>query len=481
ALMRQKTRPPDQRQGGSSVKKILALMMTLVACAGASAAASQNAVASTRPNVVFVMLDDVAKGAWATMPTVRQSIVQRGVAFRNGMVPTSLCCPSRASFLTGNYAHTTGVYGNKADGHGAWQAFQPDENSTLATHLSGSGYRTALVGKYLNGYNSAPEPYVPPGWDDFVAFQAPAYYNYRLTGTVSATHGSSPADYSTDVLSKYAADVVRDTPSSRPLFLYFAPFTAHFPFMPAPRHLNTWHPEDLPVAFNEADMSDKPSWMSDWRFQDPASVQRQQQRQHEMLMSADDAIAAIIDALGPDRMSNTLFIVMSDNGFQTGAHRLVGKNWPYALSTEVPMAMRWDGHLPSGTASRRLTLNIDLTASIAEATGTSWGMDGMSYFSADRTGTVLEQYPQTRLNTPDPALELHPGYCGYRTARWMYVEWSDNKGRELYDYRTDPDEMNSLTGDPQWADQAAQMRALAKTACSPVPPGFTWDRVPLGG
>ena len=454
---------------------IVFILASAIAGVQGQAGTAVAVAAVNQPNVVFIMLDDVPRGMWDAMPTVRREILQQGVRFANGMVPTSLCCPSRSSLLTGNYAHTTGVYDNNSTGHGGWLALQPNEGSTLATHLDDAGYRTSLVGKYVNGYYLAPPTrglsgYVPPGWDDFVAFQQPKYYNYHLVGTVDESYGSAPADYSTDVLTQHAVDIVTSTPASTPLFLYYAPFAAHAPFAPAPRDVGTWHLEPLPGGFNEKDMSDKPAFMNLFEMKNPSTTQHMQQRQHEVLMSADDGVANIIDALG-SRADNTLFVLMSDNGFQTGVHRLYGKNWAFRRSTEVPMAARWDGQITPWSVSQRITLNIDLTATIAEATGTSWRMEGTSALSTERTGTVLEQI---EMNLPTQATNYHPAYCGYRTVNWLFVEWSADQGRELYDYRNDPYELHNLADDPAYHARMSAMRDLAMAACSPVPPDFTW-------
>ena len=216
-------------------------------------------------------------------------------------------------------------------------------------------------------------------------------------------------------------------------------------------------------------MSDKSSFMRDLP---PVSLREQtttQQKQHEALMAVDEAISAIAVALGP-RVQNTLFVFVSDNGYLLGSHRLLGKNFPYAASTEVPMTMRWDGHLPAGVVAERIMLNIDLTATIADAAGAEWPMEGRSFFATPRRGTVLEQ----AVSNPLPSGALRPAYCGYRTKRYLFVEWSGGQGRELYDYRKDPDELQNLIPSRRYHDVVSHLRNRAKATCSPVPPGFSW-------
>lgn len=453
----------------------LAALVLAATAALAPAPGAASAPPATRPNVVFIMLDDVPSGMLDAMPAVQRLLQDRGVTFRNGMVPTSLCCPSRASTLTGRYAHTTGVYTNRNDGYGGWAAFRRWEPKTIAAEMQRAGYRTALVGKYMNGFGfSTPgRSYVPPGWSSFVAFHGrPGYYNYDLSGTVQEQRGDNPTDYSTDVLTNYAVDAVRATPANQPLFLYYAPYAAHAPYIPAPRYVDTWRPEPLDASANEADMSDKARFMQRKPLVDLNRQVQIQQRMHETLRSVDDGVQNIVNALG-NRLDNTLVVLMSDNGYLLGGHRLTGKNFPYARSTNVPMVMRFDGRIDPGSTSYRVMLNIDLAATIADAAGVSQrGMEGMSYFSRPRQGTVLEQMASVR-----PGIhKSHPAYCGYRTRRWLFVEWSGNKGRELYDYRSDPYELRNLAQRSAFQATMRQLRQRAVRTCDPVPPGFTWSR-----
>ena len=144
-----------------------------------------------------------------------------GISFERGYVSNPLCCPSRASILTGRYSHSNGVYTNQnGQPHGGFRAF--DDRSTVATWLDEAGYRTAMLGKYFNGYEG---PYVPPGWDRwFATYVNGAFYDYLATDDgVVRTYGSDPADYGTTVLATEAVRFIESTPADTPLFLYFAP------------------------------------------------------------------------------------------------------------------------------------------------------------------------------------------------------------------------------------------------------------------
>ena len=464
--------------GGLLVTLLVAFSVTSATAATADARGSNAKSAAALaglPNVVLILTDDQPKGTVDAMPTVRSELKNRGVDLKNGIIPTSLCCPSRSSLLTGDHSHTTGVYTNSSTNHGGWPAFQPRENLTLATQLDAVGYNTALIGKYVNGFSTnAPSGYIPPGWDQFIVFDPDnsagdgAYYNYRLFGTVPTRHyGTRPTAYSTDVLGRYAKDFINSVPSDEPLFLYFAPHGPHGPITPADRDKNTWplEPASALPGLNERDLSDKPAWVQDNPRVNALAARKMYTDQHETLMSVDDQVRVIMAALGPEETANTLFVFMSDNGFMLGVHRILGKDVPYRRSSEVPMYLRWDGHIAPKTTDQRVTTNIDVTATIAEAAGVSWPMDGKSYLSSGRAGTVLEQIE----------FSGHPAYCGYRNRNYLYVDYSAGAGEELYDYTVDPYELTNVASDPAYAATVAQLRARAVALCSPTPPGFSWN------
>lgn len=225
------------------------------------------------PDVLLIVTDDQRAHTIAWMDAVGRRILERGTRYPNGMIPTSLCCPSRASLLTGSFAHSTGVWSNGRSDDiphtGGWSVFHAAglEDRTLAVWLQQAGYRTVLVGKYLNGYDDSPVGYVPPGWTAWHAFAVHngAYFDYDLRHTDGSetTHGHDPADYSTDVLSRVAVRSVRAAPVDQPLFLLFAPYAVHGPATPAPRHVGTATVGPfLGPNVNEPDVSDKPPWIA---------------------------------------------------------------------------------------------------------------------------------------------------------------------------------------------------------------------------
>ena len=162
-----------------------------------------------------------------------------------------------------------------------------------------------------------------------------------------------------------------------------------------------------------------------------------------------------------------MIIFMSDNGLQTGEHHIIGKSTPYHASTSVPLVIRWDGRVAAGQVDPRIALNVDLAKTIATAAQVPMTTDGMSILGKrTRAGFVLEAGFNTRYG--------RPAYCGWRTKQWMYVHYSTGE-EEMYSYRTDPDELTNLAGNPAYAGQLSAMKARAKQACRPMPPGFTWS------
>lgn len=422
-----------------------------------------------QPNIIVFVTDDQPTGMLDAMPVVANEIQAKGVEFVNAVMPTSVCSSSRASFLTGNYAHTHGVYTNDANYHGSWPAFVDNEDLTIATQLQASGYRTSLIGKYINEYgrysSKYASNYIPPGWTDFMALNGPTggsagYYTYDLIGTLPTEHhGREPEDYSTDVIRDKALQTIADTPPNKPLFMCLTPFAPHTPFTPAPRHKGKWHKEVVPEGFNESDVSDKPDYIKALPKVSAKTTKKNIKLQHETLMAVDEMVAAVMAAMA-DR-PNTIFVYMSDNGLMHGVHRWKTKDVPYAGSTVVPMLMRWSGQISPGK-EQRIFANVDMTATLATFAGVQWSMDGKAWPDVGRTGCLLEQ-----ANHLD-----HPAYIGWRSKGFLFVEYSEGQGEEFYDYSIDPNELVNRIDDSAYANVIDNHRTKARQQAQPYPPGF---------
>ena len=452
--------------------------ITLACFVAAGVVIPKTAEAATPPNVVIIMADDMRADAIGDMTQLQSLIVDHGVTFQNAMVPTSLCCPSRATTLTGKFAHTTGVWGN-APGTGGWSAFKKNgwEKSNLFTWLHDAGYTTALIGKYLNGYDNAPNNYEPPKVDRWVAMREAAYYEYDLVVDGGTSHfGTSPDYYSTDLLATQAAAFIKNAPTDQPLFAYVAPYGTHPPFTPAPRDIGDCADERAwshvaPPSYNTLPQH-APKWMARlhaWGLAKQEKVDNWHRKACEARLSVDDLVGTVVDALQTTgRLDNTLLIFMADNGFIWGEHRLYGKSMPHEAATRVPMVMRMDGVIPAESVDGRMALNVDIAATISDVTGIAFpGLEGRSVLGNPREGFVLEAIAK-------PDGNKRPAFCGYRTNWAMYAKYA-NGDAELYDYSTNAySEKRNQVNNPRYAKLLSQLRSKAKANCRPLPPGFHW-------
>ena len=433
-----------------------------------------------RPNIVLILTDDQRWDTLWSMPIVQRDLVHQGVTFKNAFVVNSLCCPSRASFLTGGYSHTTGVYSNNPP-HGGFESFRPDEHSTIATWLHKAGYTTALIGKYLNHYGNAGKlGYVPPGWSRWVALAIDTvkYYDYALNidGTVVHYH-HRPQDYSTDVLARQAVRFIHQTKG--PLFLYYATSAPHGPARPDPRDTASF-PNMRPYRppnYNEQDVSDKPAWV---RSLPPMTLKREEtidafrRRQYQSLEEVDRSVGQIVQALkDTNRLSNTMIVFTSDNGLAWGEHRWAGKKDAYEESIRIPMVIRYDPMGPQNRADSHLVLNIDIAPTFAKVAGVSApGADGRSLLplldasaSSWRTDFLVEHLKDR--------IAPIPTFCAVRTEQYLYVLYGTGE-EELYDLSQDPYELQNRASDPVETPTLLQMRQRVKQLCNPPPPGFTF-------
>jgi arylsulfatase A-like enzyme len=258
----------DSNRSSSAWLGSVLLTASLLLPVAAKAPSSGRQLGDTGPNIVLILTDDQRWDTLWAMPHVQSELVARGVTFSNSFVVDSLCCPSRASILTGEYSHTTGIYKNESP-NGGFGSFK--DPSTTATWLHDTGYHTGLIGKYLNGYRPKKVAYIPPGWDRWFAIlqgridnESAYYYNYSVSdqGTL-ASYGATDADYSTDVFAAQADTFIRATDSAQPLFLTFAPVAPHAPARAPTRYAHSFSdlPPYRPPSYNETDVSDKPAYI----------------------------------------------------------------------------------------------------------------------------------------------------------------------------------------------------------------------------
>ncbi len=425
-----------------------------------------------RPNIVLILTDDQSPDSLPHDPAVMpefQSMIQdpadHWVTFPNTFLNTPLCCPSRASILTGRYSHHTGVRTN-FDGQ------RLDESSNIATWLHGAGYHTGLVGKYVNGYPYGTGRYVPAGWDTWLAKkqgrQETAYYRYTsIDQGFPVYHGDGPANYSTTVLQSATDSFIASAPADRPFFLEVSTSAPHRPFTPAPQDVGAYGsmPVRAPPSMGERDVSDKPAWVRAMLPFGPgsrAAVNAMRRGSFESLIAVDRMVASVIAALR-DRgaLDNTVVVFMTDNGFSFGEHRWVGKTCEYDECIRTPFVVRYPGATPH--VDRHLVSNVDLAPTFAELAGVrpQTPVDGLSLVpllrgdpSVPRRAGVLSEYVGD---------DKVPTWWEVRTADFAYVELATGE-RELYDLTgvvgpADPYEVDNRAGDPAYAQAEAALAA----------------------
>ncbi|MGZ4713658.1 MAG: sulfatase family protein [Acidimicrobiia bacterium] len=478
---------------------------------GSTTSSSSSSVGGTRagkPNIVFVLTDDLDLTSYTSnpkrFPQFHRLLAQQGTTFTNAFVTDSLCCPSRASILRGQYVHDHGVQDNLPPNGGFehWQQLGRD-TSTVATWLHAAGYRTALFGKYLNGYPHTVAPtYVPPGWDDWASPSGGnpyAEYNYQLNenGTIQR-YGADPSSYLVDVLAKKSDDFIARHAGKQPFFMYVAPYVPHQPATPAPRYVNSFPDvsSPRPPSYDQPDVAAEPAYVRDRPSLSPA-VQRFDDRLYrrrlQSMLGVEDLLAGIVKSLQrTHQLDNTYIVFTSDNGFHLGEHRLpFGKQTPYETDIHVPLVVRGPG-VPAGRKVTAMAREIDLAPTFATwaHASTPAFVDGQSLASlltakpsgaaprdalvehyatgdassrAARKGDVVDE-PDDDVNPPTAGTPTRgggqalkalkrairgtvavavPPYRALRTPRYMYAEYITGE-KQLFDVVEDPYELHNL-------------------------------------
>lgn len=498
------------------------LIAALLACSLASAGFALPATGQSsgkgdpKLNFLVVVTDDQTLEQMRALPKTERLIGRKGgTVFEQAVVTTPQCCPSRVSYLTGQYAHNTGVLSNK---HGYSALEEP--GNVLPVWLQRAGYKTAHLGKFLNGYEKAVGPLstVAPGWDEWATLLKPRrYLDYELqVNGGSVAYGDRPRDYLTDVLTERTGELIRELGSGADPFYvqldYFAPHTGAGDLSgecgnstgaeraPYARYADT----PLPKAdsFNEREIGDKPIFVQRRDRLDAGTKERMRAAYRcalASLGSVDEGVKELVGVLEEEELlEDTVVIFTSDNGFFYGEHRIPGsKSLPYEESIHMPLLIRVPESVRGPERVRAVgqqVANIDLAPTIldlanAEPCGSSGcrTMDGRSLvpllqgrngFPSDRA--VVVELTQGK-DTVKPTLSC--SYQGLRTTRTLYVEHtsvprpSDRSCEpalevERYDLRSDPFELENLGEDPALAARLETLRDCAGIAGrDPLPSG----------
>ena len=527
-------------------------MFALVSVVGAASAEAKGKD-QKKPNVLVVMTDDMAASDVQFMPNVRKLLANEGTTFENAITNFSLCCPARATFLTGQLAHNHGVIGNFWP-YG-WYGMEGRKN-TLATWLDDEGYDTALVGKWLNGYGAKDgHGEVPAGfdiWRGLLDVSAYDYSNYVMNKdgklaswgdpefaaklvemghiqTVPNPDGfpnviaerdrifgpapydywgeADPADYSPDVTGEMTTKLLRKQKKSKnPFFMWWSVAAPHREDVatsllgrpgPDPRPPERYAGDvaglELPTPpnFNEEDLSDKPSALTNAATPLSAaqveSLREDYQGRAGSLMAVDDHVGEMVDTLKETgQLKNTVIMFLSDNGWLQGEHRITGDKYlPYEESLKIPLIVRGPG-IPKGQTIETQVTNADLAPTLVDLAGAKAErtMDGISLLKGMKDPKKLPERALS-IEAPQP-LFAHPGfpvnrwdrpYSGVRTDRYTYITWNETGEEELYDRQVDPYQLQNVASDPAFAEVKAGLQAKLEQletckgkACNSVAP-----------
>jgi N-acetylglucosamine-6-sulfatase len=453
------------------------------------------------PNVIVIPTDDLAvsdltPSVLEHMPNLREELVEKGTTFDNAFVTNSVCCPSRATILRGQYAHNHQVLHNQPPLGGAKRfRISGGDGSTVATWLQEEGYLTTFFGKYLNGYGG---DYVPRGWDEWYAMSG-NFLSNDLNENGHIVRYDPGRYHLDDVISEKATDYIARTAGAdppfftadRPFLMWIGTKAPHQPATPAPRHEHAYPDVSLPRPpdFDEKDVSDKPDWIKD---NPPLSLEQKRYMQElyrkrlQSMLAVDDMIGELVDSLRESgRLDDTYIFFTSDNGFHLGQHRLGAGKWTaYEEDIRVPLIVRGPG-VPEGQTLHQMVLNNDLAPTFADLAGAKAPsfVDGRSLVPLLDAGPTPEEDWRRRflieavaerssvprppfinesevapLVTGDPLPQNwrrtsattarsseewgRPWMKALRTEEYLYVEYKTGE-HELYDLRKDPYELNN--------------------------------------
>jgi N-acetylglucosamine-6-sulfatase len=419
-------------------------------------------------NVIFILSDDHRYDfmSFLNTPEFLQTpnmdrMAQQGAYLKYATVSTALCSPSRASVLTGQYAHKHGVVDNNSR--------VPEGTRFFPEALQKAGYQTAFMGKWhMGGSTDAPRP----GFDKWISFRGQGVYHdpvLNIDGEKVTRKG-----HISDILTEYALDWLQNQRDpDKPYFLYLSHKAVHAMFEPAQRHLNKYEDVKLKypdtMANTEANYKDKPDWVKaqrnswhgvDYMYHGQMDFDTFYKRYCETLLGVDESIGKVLDYVDAKASGSTLVMYMGDNGFSFGEHGLIDKRQMYESSMRVPMLAYAPGVIRPGTVIEEMVQNIDVGPTVLEVARLKVPerMDGQSFLKllagkkiSWRDEAYYEYYWER--NFPQT-----PTTHGVRTKRYKYMHYHGIWDKdELYDLQADPDEKHNLIDDPKHKVLVKQM------------------------
>lgn len=453
-----------------------------------------------RPNIVVVMVDDASEKVLVDLPKIQNNIVLQGATLRNYLVNQPLCAPSRATIMRGQYAHNTGIVGNRY-GVGEEYALHyyqqyGHEQSNIATWFQNAGYRTGLIGKYLNGYGESDFTgvpwYTPDGWNYFFAVGGDAgdglnYWAWN-NGAKKFYGDDWDTDYLTDVISQKSVSFIDDAAEdARPFLLFVTPKAPHHPAMFHPDYASYYTTTTYPKgtqnpAWDESNVTDKHDhvrFQSLLDSQEKANIDENHRFKLRAMRSVDDLVENIVDALGA-AIDNTYLIFCSDNGFHSGEHRMGhgndngGKNNPYEEDIRIPLYIRGP-EIDAQLVVDELVGNVDIAATLCDIADVvpndpdpDFDFDGRSFLP------LLLSQPTTWRNYYLLSRGVGDEYYGVRSSTRMFAEWTNiqmSLPGEFYNLVSDPHQETStyaqMTSSQRatWQARVTSLRSCVGASC----------------
>jgi len=419
-------------------------------------------------NFVVIYTDDQRWDTMGVMPIVKKELADRGTTFDNAFVRLPLCCPSRASFLSGGFfPASTGVKQNGGVNGGAGSFY---DLKNIGKTFQENGYRTALVGKYLNAYGDI-SPRIPPGWDVFFIILFSGKWD-KYNGVEGSSTAGSPGkgevksynDYLLDVEKEKALKFIDDN-YDEPFFLFYSTNSPHDPATPAERDKNLFSDYNYrDRGWGEEDLSDKPEWVGEvaddfWRgnpdfFEEDDFIKGSEtpddfiKNQLRTLQYTDRAVGEIISKLEEKGIADkTVVIYTSDNGFMWGEHGIFKKGVPYEESVHVPLIV-YVPEMEKQTISEMISVDEDLAATLFDMAEIESESDGESV-----APLVLGENFRWREHFISEGFGSGAGdfpiWASIRDSRYKYIQYASGE-EELYDLQADPFELESKHDSPSF-------------------------------
>jgi arylsulfatase A-like enzyme len=444
----------------------LALVATLLALKPVHATVAPKTLEDgpvTRPNIVFITTDDMRMSDMAYMPNVKRLLASNGVTFSHALSPHPLCCPARAEWMTGQYGQNNGVHHNQG-AHGGFPALIAPNNN-LGAWLQAGGYRTAMAGKFMNGYRPADGKLA--GWTHWnptvkrvYAYADTTFFDDGAPRVAAANTDDAIVDYTTGYIREFSR-------SDKPFVVWASQLAPHSAFVrhrwvppiPAVRHRKLFS-----RAVNPS--TRKPSYLVPPPGQHTSllrsgDLSRLHVRRIEALQAVDEGVEKIVDTLrDTGELANTYIIFTSDNGYLLGEHNLHGKNYLYDEALRVPLVVRLPGSHPATQSSTPVTL-VDIAPTISDLAGVTPGRlaDGTSFEQTLLAGHQPWRSSQLVQTGRASHVASDPGWLlrGVRTGTWSY--WRDQRSGKvkLFNRSTDPFQLRNVAG-----SQRVQLRKLQR-------------------